>query len=91
MAAASQIITATTLDITEINCFIRGYHAYMDVWEPTLEILLAKPEPTTVKDENAVAVFKEELLVGHVPFNPLRVEFLTTVGKQQINFKVAGT
>ena len=76
MAAASQVITTTTLDILKINSFIRGYHAYMDVWEPTLgEILLAKPEPTNVKDKNAVA---EEQLVGHVPFNiaPRLYQFL---------------
>lgn len=66
----SQVVTATGLQVLEINSYIRGYHAYMDIWQPTIgEILLAKPEPTNVKDSKAVAVFREEVIVGHVPFN----------------------
>ncbi len=71
MAAASQVVTPKTLEILEINSFIRGYHAYRDVWEPTTgEILLAcKPEPSNVRDKSAVAVFKDGSIVGHVPIN----------------------
>ncbi len=68
LAAASQVVTPTTLEILEINSFIWGYHAYRDVWEPTTgEILLAKPEPSNVRDKSAVAVFKDGSIVGHVP------------------------
>ncbi len=79
MAVASQVVTPTTLEILEINSFIRGYHAYRDVWEPTTgEILLAKPEPSNVRDKSAVAVFKDGSIVGHVPINmaPILYQFL---------------
>ncbi len=79
MAAASQVVTPTTLEILEINSFFRGYHAYRDVWEPTTgEILLAKPEPSNVRDKSAVAVFKDGSIVGHVPINmaPILYQFL---------------
>ena len=33
------------------------------------EVLLVKPEPTNEKDANAVAVLKEDSVVGHVPRN----------------------
>lgn len=52
------------------NSYIRGYHAYIDVWTPVLnEELILKREPTNYRDSNAVAVMKEEVIVGHVPFN----------------------
>ncbi len=79
MAVASQVVTPTTLEILEINSFIRGYHAYRDVWEPTTgEILLAKPELSNVRDKSAVAVFQDGSIVGHVPINmaPILYQFL---------------
>ena len=40
-----------------VNSFIRGYHEYMDHWEPNAEDeFLLKREPDNVKDSNAVAV-----------------------------------
>ena len=43
---------------------------YMDVWTPVLnKELILKKEPTNQRDNNAVAVMKEEDIVGHVPFN----------------------
>lgn len=61
---------ATSFDSVEFNSFIRGYHAYKDVWEPFVgESLLLKREPTNVKDRSAVAVTKETEVVGHVPYN----------------------
>ncbi len=33
------------------------------------ESLLVKPEPTNTKDNKAVAVLKDDLVVGHVPYN----------------------
>ena len=42
----------------------------MEVWTPVQdEMLILKHEPTNVADRNAVAVFKEDQVVGHVPFN----------------------
>ena len=66
---ASQVV-AGNLDVLLINSYIRGYHAYMEVWAPVLdEMLIVKREPTNVADRSAVAVYKEDLVVGHVPFN----------------------
>ena len=33
------------------------------------EMLILKHEPSNVVDRNAVAVFREDQVVGHVPFN----------------------
>ncbi len=43
-----------------------------------LQILLAKPEPSNVRDKSAVAVFKDGSIVGHVPINmaPILYQFL---------------
>ena len=49
----------------EIRSYVRGYHTYSD--STIGEVLLIKPEPTNEKDSNAVAVFKEDMTVGHVP------------------------
>lgn len=58
-------IEAFTLD-----SFIRGYHAYMHIWTPFRdEMLRLIPEPTNSVDRRAVAVMKEDQIVGHVSFN----------------------
>ena len=45
----------------QINFIIRRYHAYMDIWTPVLnKELILKREPTNHRDNNAVAVMKEE-------------------------------
>ena len=63
-------LSSGVLQVFHINSYIRGYHAYMDVWTPVLnEELILKREPTNDRDSNAVAVKKEEVIVGHVPFN----------------------
>ncbi len=65
---ASQVVTATELQVLEIDSYIRGYHAYTDVWVPMVgESLLVKPEPANAKDKKAVAILKETTIVGHVP------------------------
>ena len=67
---ASQVVAGAGLEVLEINSYIRGYHAYMDIWEPTIgETLLAKMEPSNIKDRKAVAVIKDGETVGHVPLN----------------------
>ena len=64
--------TSTTGDLhcLEIQSFVRGYHAYMDSWTPVLgQTLLVRREPTNVKDKDAVGVYEDDSIVGHVPFN----------------------
>ena len=65
---ASQVVSES-LEVLHISLYIRGYHAYM-LWTPVQdEMLILNREPTNVADRNAVAVFKEDQVVGHVPFN----------------------
>ncbi len=48
-----------------------------------LQILLAKPEPSNVRDKSAVAVFKDGSIVGHhVPIN------MTSILYQAVNVNV---
>ena len=67
---ASQLISSSTVEVLEIDSYVRGYHAYQNLWSPVIgESLLVKREPTNSKDVNAVAVHKDNLIVGHVPYN----------------------
>ena len=66
---ASQIV-GEHLNLLQISSYVRGYHAYMELWTPVQdEMPILKHEPTDVADKNAVAVYKEDQVVGHVPFN----------------------
>ena len=51
----------------EIPSYISGYHAYVSMWTLVLGQTLLKREPTNNKDKNAVAVYLEDAVVGHVP------------------------
>ena len=52
---ASQVVSES-LEVLHISSYIRGYHAYMEVWTPVQdEMLILKREPTNVADRNAVA------------------------------------
>ena len=71
---ASQPLSRTSEDLhrIEMQSFLRGYHAYMDICTPEIgQALLVKREPTNPKDKNAVAVYEEDSIVGHVPFTYL--------------------
>ena len=66
---ANQVVSSQIVEMLSTQSFIRGYHPYMDVWTPVEdEMLRLIPEPTNPGDKNAVAVMKEEQIVGHVPF-----------------------
>ncbi len=65
---ASQL-TGSSLNVTELQSYIRGQHVYKDVWTPVVgEGLLLKREPNNVRDNCAVAVLKEGQVVGHIPY-----------------------
>ena len=52
----------------QIESFIRGYHAYKDIWNPFIgEKLPLNREPENTTDEYAIAVVKDSCVVGHVP------------------------
>lgn len=67
---ASQPAPCANLKVAEFNSFIRGYHAYKDIWIPVPgEVLLLKREPTNEVDKFTVAIYNEGDVVGHVPYN----------------------
>ena len=56
------------MDTKEIECYIRGYHVYRDIWEAAVdEELVCRPERSNAHDRYAVAVMKNDLVVGHLP------------------------
>ena len=73
----SQPLSRTSEDLhhIEIQSFLRGNHAYIDIWTPEIgQTLLVKREPTNPKDKNAVVVYEEDSIVGHILFTlPLSI------------------
>ena len=59
---ASQVACGNEpLEVFEFKSFIRGYHAYQDLWSPQLgDMLSIKREPTNLEDKFAVAVKLED-------------------------------
>ena len=67
---ASQIATTGELHVIDFQSYVRGYHAYMESWTPVAgQALVLKREPTNSHDVNAVAVYFDNHIVGHVPYN----------------------
>ena len=69
---ASQVSTNnSSLEVAEIHSYVRGYHAYMELWEDPQQgqCLLLKREPGNTLDKHAVAVLKDGQIVGHMPYN----------------------
>ena len=76
---ASQVVTSGNLEVVEITSFVRGYHAYQDIWDPFVgQMLLLKRQPDNSEDSHAVAVLNEDVIVGHMPYNlaPIVERFL---------------
>ena len=49
----SQVIggAVSQLQVLEIHSYLRGYHAYMEIWTPVMgEMLVVKIEPTNRHD-----------------------------------------
>ena len=60
--------STTATSSVEIDSFVRGVHAYKDIWELREgEVLVLKREPDNIEDKFAVAVMKSGAVVGHVP------------------------
>ena len=67
---ASEPLPSPSLTCAEFNSYVRGYHAYRDIWTPDSgEVLLLRREPDNIRDKSAVAIMKEGQVVGHVPYN----------------------
>ena len=83
---ASQVVSAQRVESLSVQSFIRGYHAYMDIWTPVEnELLRLIPEPTNSVDRKAVAVLKEDQIVGHIPFNLSPIKAFARVTGSKIN------
>ena len=55
-----------------LNSYVRGYHAYMNIWNNPLigdDGLVCVKEGGNNFDQYAVAIVKEGNVVGHVPAN----------------------
>ena len=52
----------------EVTCRVRGYRVYKDIWAAAIgEELVCGREPTNMADRYAVAVLKQETIIGHLP------------------------
>ena len=48
-------------------CCVRGYHVYKTIWAAAVgEVVICRREPTNSADRYAVAVLKEETIIGHL-------------------------
>ena len=69
------IIIDKDLVTYEYDSFARGFHVYMDIWNPVIgEILKRKRDPTNEVVKHAVAIMcsdslGKESVVGHIPHN----------------------
>ena len=71
--STSQLLMASPLTSVSFESYIRGYHAYEDIWTPTTgeELVVLRRKPDNMKDHLAVAVIKDGEIVGHVPLTSL--------------------
>ena len=52
----------------ECESCIRGYHIYKDIWNSTIgEHLICERETLNSTDRYAVAVLKDDIIIGHLP------------------------
>ena len=52
----------------EVTSCVRGYHVYKDIWAAAIgEEQVCDREPTNMADRYAVAVLKQETVIGHLP------------------------
>ena len=53
---------------TTVNSFVKGYHAYKDLWKTFAnKELTTAMEPNNVVDKYAVCVKKNNVIVGYLP------------------------
>ena len=66
------IVVENTFSVLKHHSYIRGYHAYMNIWTPIIgDDNLCKQERNNKHDENAIAVLKwmvrDLVLLGMFP------------------------
>ena len=75
------------------NSFVRGYHAYIDSWDPKVgdENLELVPEEDNEHDDFAAAIKSEDRIVGHVPKNLSKImNRFTKIPSCSLRCKVTG-
>ena len=72
--AETEDIPIVVVTSTDIVSNIKGYHVYKSVWTPTLqEQVYGEIEPHNPVDKYAVAVKKDENVVGHLPLGVMMI------------------
>ena len=70
---------------------VRGYHIYKEEWEAAVgEELKCEREKNNAKDPYAVAVVRENVIVGHLPRKISRISALFLKRQGKISCKVLG-
>lgn len=79
-------------DHYSFNSFVHCHHVYKDEWTPTVgESLNCVREPLNEKDKNAVAVMRDDKVVGHVPLSYSRcVSQFLEISSSTVTCKVTG-
>ena len=71
---------------------MRGYHIYKEEWEAAVgEELKCEREKNNAKDPYAVAVLRENVIVGHLPRKISQISALFLKRQGKISWKVIGT
>ena len=57
------------VDTYTLHSYVRGYHAYMNIWNPKLgdNEVEVKHKVNNEHDKFAIAIFHSKRIVGHVP------------------------
>ena len=94
---AIPICTMNNDSVFQCDSYIRGYHIYINIWEPLLsECLKCMKEPTNAVDKNAVAVVRtnsisKDVVVGHVPKNiSMVLSMFLSLPRGTLNIVVTG-
>ena len=75
----------------QLQWCVRGYHIYKEEWEAAVgEKLKCEREKNNVKDPYAVAVVRENVIVGHLPRKISRISALFLKRQGKISCKVLG-
>ena len=76
----------------EFPSFIRGFHVYMNIWEPEInEVLNLAHEKDNKSDKFAIAVLKSGRIVGHAPRENAKIMYFYLKRGGSISVTVTGT
>ena len=75
----------------QLQWCVKGYHIYKEEWEAAVgEELKCEREKNNVKDPYAVAVVRENVLIGHLPRKISQISALFLKWQGKISCKVLG-